>query len=71
MWTAHYLKAADPTLRIAVLEREIAGFGAIGRNGGWATAIMPMSLERIAGAHGRDAAIRMQRTMNAMNLVGA
>jgi choline dehydrogenase-like flavoprotein len=35
LWTAYYLAIADPTLRVAVLERETAGFGASGRNGGW------------------------------------
>jgi glycine/D-amino acid oxidase-like deaminating enzyme len=35
LWTAYSLKRADPTLRIAICEREVAGFGASGRNGGW------------------------------------
>ncbi|HEY1834223.1 MAG TPA: FAD-binding oxidoreductase [Solirubrobacteraceae bacterium] len=35
LWTAYYLKRAQPSLSIAVLEREVAGFGASGRNGGW------------------------------------
>src|SRR5579859_3662452 len=35
LWTAYYLARADPSLRIVVLEREFAGFGASGRNGGW------------------------------------
>ena len=35
LWTAYYLAGMDPSLRIAVLEREVAGFGASGRNGGW------------------------------------
>ena len=35
LWTAYYLARADPSLRIVVLEAEIAGFGASGRNGGW------------------------------------
>ncbi len=35
LWTAYYLKRAEPSLRIVVLEREFAGFGASGRNGGW------------------------------------
>jgi glycine/D-amino acid oxidase-like deaminating enzyme len=35
LWTAYYLKRARPSLRIAVLEAEQAGFGASGRNGGW------------------------------------
>src|SRR3954452_3029315 len=65
LWTAHYLLAADPTLRVAVTEKHIAGFGASGRNGGWASALLPMTLDTITKSHGRDAAIRMQREMNA------
>jgi choline dehydrogenase-like flavoprotein len=34
LWTAYYLLRADPGLRLVVLERETAGFGASGRNGG-------------------------------------
>src|SRR6218665_2177273 len=35
LWTAYYLKRQAPELRIVVVEAEIAGFGASGRNGGW------------------------------------
>ena len=35
LWTAYYLARADPSLRIVILEAEVAGFGASGRNGGW------------------------------------
>jgi glycine/D-amino acid oxidase-like deaminating enzyme len=35
LWTAYYLKRARPALEIVVLESELAGFGASGRNGGW------------------------------------
>jgi len=35
LWTAYYLKQQAPDLHIVVLEAEIAGFGASGRNGGW------------------------------------
>jgi glycine/D-amino acid oxidase-like deaminating enzyme len=35
LWSAYYLKRAEPSLRVIVLEREHAGFGASGRNGGW------------------------------------
>ena len=38
LWTAYFLAEADPGLRIAVVEREHVGFGASGRNGGWAAA---------------------------------
>lgn len=35
LWTAYYLKQQAPGLRIVIVEAEIAGFGASGRNGGW------------------------------------
>jgi glycine/D-amino acid oxidase-like deaminating enzyme len=35
LWTAYYIKRAEPSLRVAVLESQHAGFGASGRNGGW------------------------------------
>ena len=28
LWTAYYLLCAEPSLRVAVLEKEICGFGA-------------------------------------------
>lgn len=63
LWTAYYLIAADPTLRILVLEAEIAGFGASGRNGGWCSALFPASKAALARAHGREAALAIKRTM--------
>jgi glycine/D-amino acid oxidase-like deaminating enzyme len=57
LWTAYYLQAADPSLRVAVLEAEIAGFGASGRNGGWCSALYPVSIATLAHEAGRDAAI--------------
>lgn len=35
LWTAYYLKEAEPGLSIAIIEKEFAGYGASGRNGGW------------------------------------
>jgi glycine/D-amino acid oxidase-like deaminating enzyme len=35
LWTAYELLRADPSLAVVVLEREVAGYGASGRNGGW------------------------------------
>jgi glycine/D-amino acid oxidase-like deaminating enzyme len=64
LWTAYYLAAADPTLRIVVLEKEIAGYGASGRNGGWCSALFPTSLPALARRHGRDRALAMQRAMH-------
>jgi len=65
LWTAYYLKKADPTLRVAVLEARFAGFGASGRNGGWCSAIFPSGLSKIAKVAGsRDAATALQRALN-------
>lgn len=64
LWTAYYLKQIDPTLRIVVVEAEFAGFGASGRNGGWLSALLPMSFETMAAQHGRLGAVTMQRTMH-------
>jgi glycine/D-amino acid oxidase-like deaminating enzyme len=35
LWTAYYLKRLAPHLNVAIVEAQIAGFGASGRNGGW------------------------------------
>ncbi len=37
LWSAYYLKKANPKLNIIVVEKEFSGFGASGRNGGWLT----------------------------------
>ena len=63
LWTAYYLASASPGLRIAVCEREIAGFGASGRNGGWCSAYFPASLAKLERMAGRDQAIAMYRAM--------
>jgi len=35
LWSAYHLARAEPSLRIVLLESEVLGFGASGRNGGW------------------------------------
>ncbi|WP_307807095.1 FAD-binding oxidoreductase [Naasia sp. SYSU D00057] len=63
LWTAHYLLTARPDLRIAIVEKEIAGFGASGRNGGWCSALFPRSTASLERLHGRTAALAMRRAM--------
>jgi glycine/D-amino acid oxidase-like deaminating enzyme len=63
LWTAYYLRRADPGLRVAIVEREVAGFGASGRNGGWCSAFMAMDREALARRAGRDATVALQREM--------
>jgi glycine/D-amino acid oxidase-like deaminating enzyme len=63
LWTAYYLAAADPSLRIAVLEAEYAGFGASGRNGGWCSGLFPVPVSRLARRYGRDRAVALQHAL--------
>jgi len=71
LWTAFYLKRRDPSLSIVVVEREIAGFGASGRNGAWCAPDLNISMTRLAKLHGTDAARAMQQaTYDAVDEVG-
>jgi glycine/D-amino acid oxidase-like deaminating enzyme len=71
LWTAWYLARRDPSLRIVIVEREIAGFGASGRNGAWCAPDLNISMGRLARLHGEDAASRMQQaTYDAVDEVG-
>jgi glycine/D-amino acid oxidase-like deaminating enzyme len=63
LWTAYSLAVADPTLRIAMVEAQVAGFGASGRNGGWCSALFAASDGRIARESGTEAALSMRRAM--------
>jgi glycine/D-amino acid oxidase-like deaminating enzyme len=64
LWAAYYLKKADPSLDIVVLEREFAGYGASGRNGGWASGLIAGSRDRYASLYGDQAVLAQQRLMN-------
>ena len=63
LWTAYYLHELDPSLRIAIVEARIAGFGASGRNGGWCSALYPVGIKTLAAESGRDAAIAQYAAM--------
>lgn len=64
LWTAYYLKRARPDLEIVVVEREFAGFGASGRNGGWVSDHFAGSREAMTRSHGRDAFVALKREMH-------
>jgi len=63
LWTAYYLLRAQPDLRVVLVEREFAGFGASGRNGGWLSAELSGPPERYAAASGRQAVLGLVRAM--------
>jgi glycine/D-amino acid oxidase-like deaminating enzyme len=63
LWTAYYLKRLDPSLRVVVLEKEIAGFGASGRNGGWCSQYFATPREHLAQKAGREPVVALLRAM--------
>jgi glycine/D-amino acid oxidase-like deaminating enzyme len=63
LWTAYYLKQARPDLRIVILEREFAGFGASGRNGGWLSAELAGKRDAYAATHGHQGVVDLMRAM--------
>ncbi len=63
LWTAYYLIRADPTLRVTVIEREFCGFGASGRNGGWAVGELAGPLEWYANRSTQAEAMRLARAV--------
>jgi glycine/D-amino acid oxidase-like deaminating enzyme len=56
LWTAYYLLQHEPSLRIAVLEREIAGFGASGRNGAWCSPKLSVTPGELINRYGKQTA---------------
>ena len=63
LWTAYQLREADPSLKVAVIEREVIGFGASGRNGGFAMTLLDMSLAHLRRNHGDEAATGRPRAV--------
>ncbi len=67
LWTAYYLLKNEPTLRVVVLEGEVAGFGASGRNGAWCGSGFPVTPKELVRHFGREAAraliLEMQNTV--------
>jgi glycine/D-amino acid oxidase-like deaminating enzyme len=63
LWSAYYLKAHAPEIRVAVVEAEIAGFGASGRNGGWCLGLLAGGEADLADPALRDGALRLQRAI--------
>jgi glycine/D-amino acid oxidase-like deaminating enzyme len=62
LWTARELKRRDSSLRVCVVEKSVCGFGASGRNGGWASALFPVADEVLVRRHGIEA-FTMQRRL--------
>ncbi len=63
LWSAHALLRADPSLRVLVIEREMVGFGASGRNGGWCVGELAGGLGGAVATWGREAGVAMTRAI--------
>jgi glycine/D-amino acid oxidase-like deaminating enzyme len=63
LWTAYYLKRAQPSLRVVIVEAQRAGFGASGRNGGWVSGFFSGPARVYERSGGRAALAALQRTM--------
>lgn len=65
LWTAYYLTEIKPDLRIAILERDFAGFGASGRNGGWLSGGFSWSRQNYLDNGSRQQVADMERHLMA------
>ncbi|MEG6507400.1 FAD-binding oxidoreductase [Methyloligella sp. 2.7D] len=63
LWTAYYLKQTQPSLCVAVVEKEFAGFGASGRNGGWCSGGFAWSREKYLETGSRAGVIDFERQL--------
>src|SRR5437588_12786397 len=63
LWSAYYLKRSQPSLEVVVLEREFAGFGASGRNGGWVSGFFSGPARVYERRGGREGLAALQAAM--------
>jgi glycine/D-amino acid oxidase-like deaminating enzyme len=61
LWTAYHLLKADPGLTVVVLESSAVGYGASGRNGGFAMTLVHRSLQTLVDIVGREDALAIHR----------
>lgn len=69
--TAYHLKKLDPALRVVLLEGEVIGFGASGRNGGFAMTLFGLTMQLTKLRFGREQVLQAHRYMEqAVDYVG-
>lgn len=56
LWTAYSLLSTNPRLKVVILEKEIVGYGASGRNGGWCSSKFPVTPSTLEHRYGIRAA---------------
>jgi glycine/D-amino acid oxidase-like deaminating enzyme len=71
MSTAYYLRQAAPSHQVIVLESEVVGFGASGRNGSFAMTVIGLGIDILAMLKGKRAALNGHRYMErAVDTIG-
>lgn len=71
LWAALRVTQERPEAKVLILEKEIAGFGASGRNGGWCSALFPTSTKALITRHGHEHARALRQAMvDAVDSVG-
>jgi glycine/D-amino acid oxidase-like deaminating enzyme len=63
LWTAFWLTEFSPGVLVHIVEAERIGHGASGRNGGWLSSLLPVSLTDLSSSIGEDRTIAVQTTM--------
>jgi glycine/D-amino acid oxidase-like deaminating enzyme len=63
LWTAYYLLERDSSLRVAIVDSEIAGFGASGRNGAWCSSDFSVTPGMLSKRYGREATCALHAAM--------
>ena len=72
MATAYYLLKAEPRMKVVVLESEVVGYGASGRNGSFAMTVIGLGLDLLVKLKGRERALEGHRYMErAVDTVGS
>ena len=65
--SAYHIKKAEPNMRVALLESEVIGFGASGRNGGFNMTLFGLTLSitalRFGKAKAKEAHLYMERAV--------
>lgn len=56
LWTAYYLLRDNPGMEVAIVEAEVCGFGASGRNGGWCSPRFPLDATALLRRFGKERA---------------
>lgn len=63
LWSAFHLLNLEPKLKIAIFEARYLGFGASGRNGGWASTEYPVSRSSLLKRYGSEQTELLQRCL--------